>query len=373
MNFTISKTELLGALQNAAHAISPNSPQPALRGIKIDAADSRLTLTASDADISVRKVIEKDETNNLNIIEEGSILIESRFLLEIVRKIDSQEIQIEVIDGALTKFSGGSAVFKINGMRADDYPDIDFSKPSSSITLSAAQLSSIIEQTAFAASSKDTRPVLTGVNFRLEGGILTCTATDSYRLAKKKIGLESESEFNITIPAKSLNEVRNTMLGNLNSNIEIAISDRKAQFIGEDMLLQSRLLDGGYPETERLIPKEFNYELLIGRNDLIHAIDRTTFIKNDNMTINRLSMSAAEVILSNRSQEIGESTEQLAGEFTGEPLDISFAGNYVLSAARALRGNNIRVRFTAEMKPFILTGDEDDSVLQLVLPVRTYN
>lgn len=373
MNFTIAKSELLSALQDTAHAISPNSPQPSLRGIKIDAAENTITLTGSDADISIRKVIEKDEKNNLNVIEEGSILVESRYLLEIVRKIDSEEIQIEVIDGALTKFSGGSAVFKINGMRADDYPDIDFTKPSSSIELSAGQLSSIIEQTAFAASAKDTRPVLTGVNFHLVGGVLSCTATDSYRLAKKKIELASNDEFNLTIPARSLNEVRNTMLQEMSETIEIALNDRKVQFIGKGMILQSRLLDGGYPETERLIPKEFRYELSISRNDLIHAIDRTTFIKNDNMTINRLSMSEHEVILSNRSQEIGESTEQLAAVFTGEPLDISFAGNYVLSAAKALRGNNIKIRFTAEMKPFILTGDEDDSVLQLVLPVRTYN
>lgn len=373
MNITISKTELLGALQDTAHAISPNSPQPALRGIKMEASDDRIVLTGSDADISIRRIIEKNESNNLNIIEAGAILVESRYLLEIVRKIDSEEIQIEVIDGALTKFSGGSAVFKINGMRADDYPDIDFSKPSTTLNLPVNQLASIIEQTAFAASSKDTRPVLTGVNFRLENGILNCTATDSYRLAKKKIEIDSSDAFNLTIPAKSLNEVRTTMLGNLSENIEISMSDRKVQFANENMLLQSRLLDGGYPETERLIPKDFRYELTIGRNDLINAIDRTTFIKNDNMTINRLSMSENEVILSNRSQEIGESTEQLAAVFKGEPLDISFAGNYVLSAAKALRGNKVRISFTAEMKPFILTGDEDESVLQLVLPVRTYN
>ena len=373
MNFTIAKNDLLSALQDAAHAISPNSPQPALRGIKIDAFNDTLTLTGSDADISIRRTIEKSEQNNLSIIEEGSILIESRYLIEIVRKIDSEQIQIEVIDGALTKFSGGSAVFKINGMRADDYPDIDFIKPSTSLLMSVSDLSSIIEQTAFATSSKDTRPVLTGVNFRLEDGVLKCTATDSYRLAKKTMPFDSNDSFNLTIPAKSLNEVRGTMLGDLSASLEIALSDKKAQFITDKMTLQTRLLDGGYPETDRLIPKEFRYELSMNRNDLIHAIDRTTFIKNDNMTINRLSLSEHEVILSNRSQEIGESTETLAAVFKGEPLEISFSGSYVMAAARALRGNDIKISFTGEMKPFIMTSSDDDSVLQLVLPVRTYN
>ena len=373
MNITIAKNELLAALQDAAHAISPNSPQASLRGIKVEAKENRLVITGSDADISIRRVLEKDDINNLNIIEEGEILVESRYLLEIVRKIDAEQIQVEVIDGSLTKFSGGSAVFKINGMRADDYPSIDFTKPSSSVSLTAAELLSIIEQTAFAASAKDTRPVLTGVNFKLESGILSCTATDSYRLAKKTMPFASADSFNITIPAKSLNEVRGTMLGDLNETIKISLNDKKAQFESKDMLLQTRLLDGGYPETDRLIPKEFKYVLSVNRNDLIHAIDRTTFIKNDNMTINRLSLSEGEIILSNRSQEIGESTETLAGTFTGEPLEISFAGNYVMSAARALRGNELKISFTGEMKPFIMTCEEDQTIIQLVLPVRTYN
>jgi DNA polymerase-3 subunit beta len=112
---------------------------------------------------------------------------------------------------------------------------------------------------------------------------------------------------------------------------------------------------------------------MIGREDLIHAIDRTTFIKNDNMTINRLQCSKEEVILTNKSQEIGESHETLNAEFTGEPLDISFSGTYVMDAAKALRGSQDQIQFTGEMKPFILSCDEDNTILQLVLPVRTYN
>ena len=372
MNFTVSKNELSTVLQYVSHAISPNSPQPSLRGIRIEAVDDSLLITGSDADISIFYTMKKDDKNNLNIMEEGSILVESRYLNEIVKKIDSDEIHVEIIDGALTRFSGNSAQFKINGMRPDDYPSIDFSKPASSIQMNAADLSLVIEQTAFAASVKETRPVLTGVNFRIEDQILCNTATDSYRLAKKRIPFDADVTFNVTIPAKSLNEVRTTMLGK-EGTIEIAVSDKKAQFISDTMILQTRLLDGGYPETDRLIPKEFNYQMNINRYDLIRAIDRTTFIKNENMTINRLQMSQDEIILTNKSQEIGESHETLAAVFEGEPLDISFAGNYVMDAAKALKGESIKISFTGDMKPFILTSPEDDTVLQLVLPVRTDN
>jgi DNA polymerase-3 subunit beta len=372
MNFSVNKNEFFNNLQIADHAISSNSPQPILRGILISAKEGQLTLTGSDADISIQKIMKADEKNQLNISEEGSILIDAQYLMQIVKKLDSEIISIEIIDGSLTKFSGSSVVFKINGMNTDDYPTIDFSKPMNSIKMDAAVLSDIIDQTAFATSSKETRPVLTGVNFKLENNILNCTATDSYRLAKKTIEFNSDISFSITIPSKSLNEVRGTILMNA-KEIEIAQNDKKAQFWSEDMVLQTRLLDGGYPETERLIPSEFNYTMKISREDLIHAIDRTTFIKNDNMTINRLQCSSDEVILTNKSQEIGESHENLNAVFTGEPLDISFSGTYVMDAAKALRGSEIIVKFTGEMKPFILSCDEDTTILQLVLPVRTYN
>ena len=373
MNFTVSKNELSTALQNVSHAISPNSPQPALRGIRIEASGDSLYITGSDADVSIFYTLKKDEKNNLNIIEEGSILTESKYLNEIVKKIDSDEIHVEIIDGTLTKFSGNSAQFRINGMRPDDYPNIDFSKPASSIKMSASELANVIDQTAFATSAKETRPVLTGVNVKLEDNVLTFTATDSFRLAKKTVSFESAETFNITIPAKSLNEVKTTMLGNDEKEIEIAVNDKKAQFISDEMILQTRLLDGGYPETDRLIPQSFSYVMTINRYDLIRAIDRTSFIRNENMMINRLQLSAEEVIITNKSQEIGESHESLAAVFEGEPLDISFSGSYVMDAAKALKGETIKISFTGDMKPFILTNPQDDSVLQLVLPVRTYN
>lgn len=372
MNFTINKTVFYNALQIATHAISSSSPQPPLRGILIKATDNQLVITGSDADISIQKTITSNEENQLNIIEEGTLLMEARYLMEIVKKLDSNEISIEIIDGSLTKFSGLSVVFKMNGMNYNDYPTIDFSKPMSSVMMDSSLLNEVIEQTTFATSQKETRPVLTGVNFKLADSILNCTATDSFRLAKKTIPFESEDTFNVTIPSKSLNEVKSTMLGTCDK-IEIALNTKKVQFYSEDMILQTRLLDGGYPDTDRLIPTEFNHTLTINRSDLIHAIDRTIFIKNDNMSINRLQCSTDEVILTNKSQEIGESHETLNATFTGEPLDISFAANYVMEAAKVLKGETIKIQFTSEMKPFILSDDEDSTIMQLVLPVRTYN
>lgn len=374
MNFSVSKNELYNALAITSHAVSSISPQPILRGIRIDAKDNTLTINGSDSDISIQKIMKADDINKLTIVEEGSILIEAKYLLEIVKKIDDEIINVEIIDGSLTKFSGGSAEFRWNGMNIHDYPAIDFSTPSSTIQINAKNLKQIIDQTSFAAAAKEVRPVLTGVNFKEDGTNLTVTATDSYRLAKKTLAMESSDTFSITIPARSLNEVKSTMLvDNGPEEITIAQTDKKAQFITDDMILQTRLLDGDYPSTDRLIPTDFKYTMKIDRQAFIDSVDRNMFIKNDNMSVERLQCSGNEIILLNNNQEKGGFKENLYGEFDGDDFTISFSGLYMLDAARSLTGSTLTIKFTGEMRPFVLVNEEDSSLLQLVLPVRTYN
>lgn len=376
MNFKINKTKLYNALMIVSRAVSPNSPVPTLSGIKVEASKDGLKLTGSDSDISIEMNLSNsiDEELGLSILEEGSIVIDSKYLSDIVKKMDSDEIQVEIIDGTLTRFAGNKVEFKINGYRSSDYPQIDFSKPETNIKLKASLLTSMIEETAFATSSKETRPVLMGVNLHSNGKQLNVTATDSYRLAKKVVPLESDP-FNITVPSKSLNEVK-SIFNEAEKEIDINLSEKKIQFKSDNILLQSRLLDGGYPETERLIPKGFNYDMVINRHALMNAIDRTSFIKTDNMSIIRLLINDKDdITITNKSQEIGEFREDMSAiSYKGEPLDISFSGNYVMDACRSLKSENVKIKFTGDMKPFILTKEEnEEDLIQLVLPVRTYN
>ena len=373
MNFSINTSVFASAASAVDRAVTSTSVQPSLRGIKIQAVNDSLILTGSNSDISIMKTLHSDEENNLNIVEEGTILIESKYLLDIVRKMDSSIMTIEVIDGALTRFSGDRAVFKINGLNVMDYPTIDFSDPGNSISMNCSMLKDIIEQTTFATAVKETRPVLTGVNFRLADHVLKCTGTDSYRLAKKVFAFNVDGSFNVTIPSRTHNDVKATMLDQEDETIQISLNDTKAQFTIKDMILQTRLLDGTFPDVDRLIPSTFDYVLSINRTELIRSIDRTTFIRNDNMAINRLQCSENEVILTSKSQEIGESRENLDCTFTGNDLDISFSANYVIDAAKALKGDNITINFSGDMRPFVLKDQDDESVIQLVLPLRTYN
>lgn len=371
MYFKVSKKAFYNALSVASRAISTFSPLPAFSGVKIEAKEDCLVLTGSDSDVSIQTKLIKNEDCVLEIRDMGSIVIEAKYILEIVRKIDAEEIELEMVDGSLTKISGNTAEFRINGMRGHEYPAIDFSKPKECFTVDEETLKKIILQTSFATSDKETRPVLTGVNFQCVGTTLNCVATDSYRLAKKTVEIHEPLNFNITIPAKSLSEVVKTLEGE--GTVEIAVSEKKAQFIIHDTIVQTRLIDGVYPETSRLIPLSFEYELTIDSKDLLNAIDRASFIKNDGVSIIKFSLSEQECVLSSKSIEVGSSTEVLnSASFTGNSLEISCNGRYVFDAIKALSGSLVKFSLCGEMKPFIIQSVDDDQVLQLVLPVRTY-
>jgi len=380
MYFKISKREFMNALATVSRAVSSTTPMPLLLGIKIDVTEDAICLTGSDADVSIKKTISANsEDYSLNIMDTGSVVIKADIINNIVRKMDADEIEVEVLDGTRTKFSGHSVEQTVSGMNVSDYPFINFEKPSTTLQMEPTTLMKIITQTCFATSDKETRPVLTGVNFKAAGSQLECVATDSYRLAKKVVELDGEYNFNITIPARSLREIgksTNEMTKALDKNekIEISLDDKKAQFMIGDTLIQTRLIDGVYPETGKLIPTEFKNELVVDARDMLNAIDRASFIRTDGVSIIKLSANENEVVISSRSQEVGSSIEKIdAISYKGNPLEISFSGRYVFDAIQVLTGSVVKISFSGEMRPFIIQNTDDSTILQLVLPVRTYS
>lgn len=369
MNFKIKRIKLLNALSKVTKAVSVRSPLPVLTGIKFDLLEDKLVLTGSDSDITIQTSIPQDD--DLEIIEVGSVVLSARFILEIVRKIDSEEISIEIIDGLLTRIKGSNSEFNLNGTSSIDYPRIDLSKSGVNLLLNSITLKNIINQTKFATSDKETKPILTGINFRAKDNKLECVATDSYRLAKKTIQLEKDVSFNITIPQKSLDEIAKII--EKDEIIDLYISERKVLFVFDQNIIQTRLIDGSYPDVSRLIPSEFGYELAIDTSYLLNAIDRVSLLSSEQNNIIKLDMSNEEVILSSSMQEIGSVEENLSSSFyKGEALGISFSSKYVSDAIKSFSNTKVKILLTGEMKPFIIKDIDNDELIQLVLPVRTY-
>lgn len=367
MNFKIKRLSLLNALSKVSRAVSMKSPLPVLTGIKFDLKDDELVLTGSDSDITIQTTIKE----NIEIIEKGSVVLSSRYILEIIKKIDSEYVHIYIVDGTLTRIEGAGSKFDLNGTSYIDYPRIDLNKSGVHLQMKSTDIKEAIEQTSFATSEKETRPVLTGVNFKAKDHTLECIATDSYRLAKRILQLESDVCFNIIIPKKSLNEI-NRIIEN-DEIIDLYVSDRKVLFIFDSVLIQTRLIDGSYPDTSRLIPNEYDYTMSVDSISLLNSIDRASLLSNEQTNIIKLTMDEDQIVLSSYSQEIGSVEENLPKAFyKGEPLNISFSAKYLNDAIKSINSEKVKVLFTGEMRPFIIKDFEKDDIIQLVLPVRTY-
>ena len=367
MDFKIKRIELLNALTKVSRAVSIKSPLPVLTGIKFDLKEDELILTGSDSDITIQTSIQ----DNIEIIKPGSVVLSSRYILEIIKKIDSEEVHIFIVDGTLTRIEGANSRFDLNGTSYIDYPRIDLNKTGVNLQMKSTDLKEAIEQTSFATSEKETRPVLTGVNFKAKNHVLECIATDSYRLAKRILNIDSDISFNIIIPKKSLIEISRII--EKDELIDLYVSDRKVLFVFDHVLIQTRLIDGTFPDTSRLIPDSFDYSMSIDSTSLLNSIDRASLLTNEQTNIVKLTMNQDTVILSSFSQEIGSVEENLSRAFyKGEPLKISFSARYLTDAIKSINGQKVRVLFTGEMKPFIIKDFEREDIIQLVLPVRTY-
>ena len=377
MKFEIMRDWLLEGLNDVMKAISQKVANPILTGVKMDVNEKGLTMTGSDSDITICTFIpvEKDGEQIIRVIESGSIILQAKVFSEIVRKLPTNEVTIAV-ENMQTQIQSGKSEFHLIGSNSDDYPVLPDVKDEYRFSLPSDLMKSIIKETVFAVSQQETRPILTGVHWETDEAKLVCVATDSHRLARRVVTPEMmpESPFSVVIPGKSLQELNKILPDNADF-VEIVIADQQILFKTRNVLFYSRLLEGNYPDTSRLIPSEHKTTVQVNGRKLLQAIDRASLLaREDRNNIVRFSAEGGNVIeVSSNSPEVGKVEELIeAIEVNGEDLKISFSAKYMMDALKAIDGQDIAIHFTGAMRPFILKSMESDAILQLILPVRTF-
>lgn len=369
MKFVVKKEILLDSLNNTSKAISTKNLIPILTGIKFDLKEDGLYLYASDTDVSIRTYIPKDKLTSLEEI--GSIVIGGKYIVEIVRKLPSTDISIEVIDGYKMIISTDNTEFNLNGVNPNEYPNLDLDETKEPIIINTEVFKEMINQTVFATSPSETRPLLTGINFRISGSELEVLATDSYRLARKLVSIdhEVENDVNIVIPGKNLIEL--TKMLDADGTLELHLFSNKVLFKYGNMVFLSRLLSGTYPTTSNIIPKEFNIELECSFDDLFNMIDRASLLTSDREknTI-KLSLNQNELMISSNSPEIGKVEEKITVE-SDKFINISFSSKFMLDAIKSFNKEKVVICMNNDSSPIVIKNSEDSSLVQLVLPIKT--
>ena len=276
MKFTIDKNILLESLVNVVRAINPKNIIPILNGIKFELSSDGLNLVASDSDLTIKSFIPSSDIKSID--EEGTIIIQSKYIIDIIRKLPGDEVNIEVIDGLKIRIYTDNSQYNLNCLNTEDYPQIILEDSQNPIKIKSDILKNVIRQTIFAVSLQESRPLLTGINIKINKNIMEVVATDSYRLAKKTIILEEEypNEVNIVIPGKNISEFDKIMSSD--DNVEIHLFSNKILFKYKNIIFQSSLLNGNYPNTSNLIPSDFEIIINSKLGDFFDSIDRAALL-----------------------------------------------------------------------------------------------
>ena len=371
MKFKIKRDVLLESLNHTSKAISSRNLIPILSGIKFDLKENGLYLYASDTDISIEAMIPKKEITE--ITELGSIVIGGRYIVDIIRILPDSDISIEVLDGYKMLISTSNTEFNLNGINPNEFPNLDMELTKEPIIIKTSVFKNIINQTFFATSQNESRPLLTGINFSIKDNLLEVIATDSYRLSKKCVDLDInlEKDVNIVIPGKNLLELSKIITDD-DENLELHIFSNKVLFKYGNILFSSRLLSGTYPATSAIIPTDFSINVECNYYDLYNMIDRASLLTSDREknTI-KLELSTNELKISSNSPEIGYVEEKI-NVLCDSELSISFSSKYMSEAIRSFNKDKVTLCLNDDSSPIVVKSSEDASLIQLVLPIKTY-
>jgi len=376
MRFIIKTEEFLKGLNIASRAIgSKTGALPILNNLKLDLDETGLYITGTNFDLTIKTYIpyKKDDVEVIRNYKEGSVLLNAKMVTELIRRVNAEEISLETVDTTIALINENANEHTFQCVRVEDFPDLDLDPSGVALKLAKKEFSDLVSQTAFAASVKEQRPILTALNLEASEGVLVATATDSARMARKQIKIPADVEFIANVPAKMMVEIDRLTDGV--EEIDIAFSDKKAIFKFADTIVATRLIAGDYPNTKSILPRITNYSLEINSNDLIAAIEKAKIFStnSDRENVVDLVMSENGVAVTAKSSQSGHAVETISVfKYEGSNLQVSFNSEFVLAAVRALASEDVTFLFVGEMKPFVVKNSLDDSIVQIVTPMRTH-
>ena len=376
IHFSINKNLFLQALNTTKRAISTKNAIPILSTVKIDVTKEGITLIGSNGQISIENFISvQNENAGLLINSPGSILLEANFFINVISSLPDIVLDFKEIEQKQIVLTSGKSEITLKGKDADQYPRIQEVSTSNPLVLETKVLKNIINETAFAASTQESRPILTGVHFVLtDNQSLKTVATDSHRMSQKKITLDKKGDdFDVVIPSRSLREFTAVFTDEIET-VEVFFANNQLLFRSENISFYTRLLEGNYPDTDRLIPTEFSSVVTFNTNNLRHAMERSRLLSNatQNGTV-KLEIVKGIVSAHVHSPEVGRVNEEIDTEsVSGEDLSISFNPTYLIEALKAVDSEKVTISFISSVRPFTLVPSEDaENFIQLITPVRT--
>jgi DNA polymerase III subunit beta len=356
------RDELTRALAIVSRGVSTRTSVQILAGILIEADDGKLQLAATDMELSLRTSLAA------NVESGGSVVVPGRLLLDLARLLPEAEVTLEhKLEEAVVEIRCGSATYRLHTYNAEDFPRLPETEGIDLHDIDRETLLETVARVSRSASRDESRPVLTGVLVRFEPGKLVMAATDSYRLSVKETGVEAAGlELEAIVPARALTELARVAAEA--DKLTLGVHENQVVFGTGDAWLTTRRIDGQFPNYKQLVPEAFEYEVAIGRDELLEIVRRVSVMAQRNSPL-RLRFGDGELVVSAQTQDVGEARETLPVAFSGETLEIGFNAEFLRDGIESIMGDQVKLKLISPLRPAVLEGESDD-FLYLIMPIR---
>ena len=368
MHITFPKANLQKAI-NVLQKVSQNKTSSNLPGaIYMTTKNGQVELQGNDFELGIRLTIDGD------IKEPGTLVVGSRYFQELIRKLPGDTIELyKPEDGNSLTITSGSSEFNLVTLHPDDFSLVEQIHDQDHVNIDSFAMKELIDLTNYAAATDEDRPVFTGALLEIKENEVTMVATDTHRMAVKKITIDepATTPMRAIIPTKTLAEVSRLLPTDNPAMINIIWNRTQIVFNFESIYIISRLIEGTYPEYEKVIPSQFDSSAVIDRREFAGAVDRVSLLAKDiSYNVIRYDWAESNVTLSTQNTEIGMAKEDVAVEFKGTPFTISFNCRYISDILRHSTGDNIHL-FLKQNGPVVIRQDNNPNYTYVVTPVRT--
>ncbi len=366
MKISCKKEEFSKGMHIVQSAISSKSTLPILTNIMIETTDKEIVLSSTNLELSVTCVIKAE------ISKPGATTIPGRKLFEIVRELPSKEFDLEVTTNNQVKLTSKNAVYKLVGMSKEDFPVIPQFSESSSFSMKKDMLEEMIRKTRFSVSTDETRYVLCGIYMSIEKGKIKMVSTDGRRLSfiQNSISVDKKKSLKLIIPNKAVVELMKILeqLGD-DINVSIDVKENQISFKAENITITSRLIDGQFPNYEQVIPKESKVKLTLKTEDLLRTTRRVALMSSEKSQSVKYSFSKKSLVISAKTQDMGEAQDKLDVSFDGEDFEIGYNPVFIIDVLNNIGSEEVTLELTNSLNPCVIKPSSGD-YLAVIMPMR---
>ena len=364
MKFSCKKIELSKALNTVQKAVTNRTTIPILKGILLEInEDNILNISASDLDLSIQKKI------NVESFEKGSIVVAAKLFVEIIKKLSSEEITIEVEYNNVIIRSFNSE-FSIVGQNKDDFPEIDTIDQVDTIKIDKEIFKNMIKQTSFSASLDESRGIIVGSLIEMNQNNINMVSLDGFRMSVRKEYIDLNINKSIIVHSRILNEINKILSDEEAEYIYIYINHKNMIIKMDETIINSRLLEGNFIDYKNIIPKSFNCTVKINKEDMLESLERASLLAREGKNnLIKMNIDDEKIVISSKSEE-GQVHEEIYIKKEGEGLEIGFNSKYIIDILRNIEDEEIYIKFITNVSPVIITPLEGDRFEYLILPVR---